>query len=76
MISEVTDDYLGSNTGVNMRSHEIRFDVGLSRFLAWQNYLYIQNEIRGNNAARHFFVPTPAGTATQYRLQSQLQFKF
>ncbi len=36
MISEVTDDYLGSLTGVNMRTHEIRLDVGLSRFLAWQ----------------------------------------
>jgi putative porin len=76
MISEVTDDYLGTNTSVNMRTHEIRFDVGLSRFLAWQNYLYIQNEISGNDAARHFFVPIPTGTATQYRLQSQLQFKF
>jgi hypothetical protein len=76
MISEVTDDYLGSNTGVNMRTHEIGFDVGLSRFLAWQNYLYIQNEISGNNALRHFFVPIPAGAATHVRLQSQIQFKF
>lgn len=76
MISEVTDDYLGTNSGVNMRTHEIRVDVGLSRFLAWQNLFFIQNEISGNNAARNFYVPLQPGAATQYRLQSQLQFKF
>jgi len=76
MISEVTDDYLGSQTGVNMRTHEIRVDVGLSRFLTWQSYLYIQKEISGNDPARHFYVPLPAGAARQYRVQSQLQFKF
>ena len=76
MISEVTDDYLGTNTGVNMRTHEIRVDVGLTRFLAWQNLFFIQNEISGNDPARNFYVTIPAGAATQYRLQSQLQFKF
>ncbi len=75
-ISEVTDDYFGTTTGVNMRTHEIRVDLGLSRFLAWQNLFFIQNEISGNNAARNFYVPIQAGAATQYRLQSQLQFKF
>jgi len=76
MISEVTDDYFGTTTGVNMRTHEIRVDLGLSRFLAWQNIFYIQNEISGNNAARNFYVPLQAGAATQYRLQSQMQFTF
>jgi hypothetical protein len=76
MISEVTDDYMGTNTGVNMRTHEIRIDVGLSRFLTWQNLFFIQKEISSNDPARHFYVPIQAGTATQYRLQTQLQFKF
>jgi len=76
MISEVTDDYFGTNSGVNMRTHEIRVDLGLNRFLAWQNLFFIQNEISGNNAARHFYVPLQPGAATQYRLQTQLQFKF
>jgi len=76
MISEVTDDYFGTNSGVNMRTHEIRVDVGLSRFLAWQNLFFIQNEVSGNNAARNFYVPLQPGAATQYRLQSQLQFTF
>jgi hypothetical protein len=76
MISEVTDDYLGTLSGVNIRTHEIRFDLGLTRFLAWQNYLYIQNPVSGNDPARNFFVAYPAGAATQYRVQSQVQFKF
>ncbi len=76
IISEVTDDYVGTNTGVNTRTHEVRIDLGLSRFLVWQNLFFIQNEISGNDPARNFFVPIPAGTPTQYRVQSQLQFKF
>jgi hypothetical protein len=76
MISEVTDDYLGTLSGVNIRTHEFRVDVGLTRFLAWQNYLYIVNPRRGNIPALHFYVPYPAGANTTYRAQSQLQFKF
>jgi len=76
MISEVTDDYLGTLSGVNIRTHEIRFDLGLTSFLAWQNLFFIQNPVSGNDPARNFFVPYPTGAATQYRLQSQLQFKF
>jgi len=76
MISEVTDDYMGTTTGVNMRTHEIRVDVGLNRSLVWQNLFFIQNEISGNNPKRNFFVPVQAGAATGYRFQSQLQFSF
>jgi hypothetical protein len=76
MISEVTDDYVGSLSGVNIKTHEIRFDLGLTKFLTWQNYLYIINPRRPSDPARHFYVPVPAGANTQYRLQSQLQFKF
>jgi hypothetical protein len=76
MISEVTDDYMGTLSGVNIRTHEIRFDLGLTHFLAWQNLFFIQNPVSGNDAARNFFVPYPKGAATQYRIQSQVQFKF
>src|SRR5271157_5643677 len=76
MISEVTDDYMGSTTGVNMRTHEFRVDVGLNRYLVWQNLFFIQNEISSNNPKHNFFVPVQAGAATQYRFQSQLQFSF
>jgi hypothetical protein len=76
MISQFTDDQIGTQSGVNIRTHMIRFDVGLTKFLQWQNIFYIQNEISGNNAARHFFVPVPAGAATQYHVTSSLFFNF
>ncbi|HTG60373.1 MAG TPA: putative porin [Terriglobia bacterium] len=76
MISQYTDDHFGSNTGVNIRTNMIRFDLGLAKFLQWQNILYIQKEISGNDPARHFYVPIPAGAATQYRAETQLFVNF
>ena len=76
MISQFTDDHVGSLTGVNIRTHSFRVDVGLTRFLQWQNILYIQNEISSSNPARHFYVPVPAGTPTLYRVESSLFVNF
>ena len=76
MISQVTDDDVGTGTGVNLKTHAIRFDLGLNKFMVWQNRIYIQNELAGNQPARSFFVPVVWGTGTQYRYQSQLQFNF
>jgi hypothetical protein len=76
MISQFTDDQAGTLTGVNIRTHAIRFDLGLTRFLQWQNILYIQDEISPNDPARHFYVPIPEGAATQFRIQSSLFVNF
>ncbi len=76
MISQYTDDQFGTNSGVNVRTHAIRFDVGLSRYMQWQNIFYIQNPISGNDAAKHFFVPVPLGVNTQYRAQSSIMVTF
>jgi hypothetical protein len=76
MISQVTDDDLGTGTGVNIRGHLVRFDLGLTKFLQWQNLVFIQNERRPNNPALNFFVPLQAGAGTQFRIQSQFQFSF
>ena len=76
MISEVTDDYVGSLSGVNIKTHEFRFDLGLTNFLAWQNYLYVIDPRSPSDPALHFYVPVPSGANTQYRVQTQLQFKF
>jgi hypothetical protein len=73
-ISQFTDDDLGTGGGVNIRAHFIRFDLGLARFLQWQNLLFIQKEISGNGV--NFFVPLPHGAAQQYRFQSQLAITF
>jgi hypothetical protein len=76
MISQFTDDHLGTNSGVNVRVHSMRFDLGLASFLQWQNIFYIQNEISRNDPARHFFVPVQEGAATQYRFESSLFVNF
>ena len=76
MISQFTDDHLGTNSGVNIRVHSFRFDVGLARFLQWQNIFYIQNEISRNDPARHFYVPVQEGAATQYRIETNLFVNF
>jgi hypothetical protein len=76
LISQFTDDDLGTGTGVNIRVHALRADFGLTRFLQWQNLLFLQNEISPNNAARQFFVPLQAGANRTYRYLGQLAFTF
>ncbi len=76
MISQVTDDDLGTNSGVNVATHHFRVDLGLTSFLQWQNLFFVQNERSSNDPAALFFVPLQEGAATQYRIQSQLQFAF
>jgi hypothetical protein len=76
MLSAVTDSKMGTLTGVNIRTHHVRFDLGLTSFLQWQTLFYIQDEIRKDDPARDFYVPLQAGAATQYRLQSQFLFQF
>jgi hypothetical protein len=76
MISQFTDDHVGTLTGVNIRTHAARIDLGLARFLQWQNIFYIQNEISRNDPARHFFVPIQEGAGTLYRFESSLFVNF
>jgi len=76
MISQVTDDDLGTNSGVNIATHHLRVDLGLTSFLQWQNLFFIQNERSKSDPAALFFVPLQEGAARQYRIQSQLQFNF
>ena len=76
IISQVTDDDLGTGVGVNIRTHNIRVDLGLTKFLQWQNFLFIQDELSPNDPARRFFVPLQRGADTTYRIQSQFQINF
>ena len=75
-VSQFTDDDVGSGSGVNVKTHEIRVNFGLTRFLAWENRLYIQNGISVNNPAINFFVPLQQGYNTQFRVHSQFVFTF
>src|ERR1043165_6010061 len=76
MISQVTDDDLGTNTGVNLETHHLRFDYGIAKKITWQSLFYIQSERRSTGDFPNFFVPLNAFTPRQYRLQEQIVFSF
>ena len=76
MISQVTDDDLGTNSGVNIRTHHLRFDYGIAKKITWQSLLYIQSERRNSGDFLNFFVPLNAFTPRQYRVQEQIVFSF
>src|SRR5262249_31484356 len=75
-VSQFTDDDVGTGSGVNLKGHEIRVNFGLTRFLAWENRLYIQNGLTQNNPAINYFVPLQQGYNTQFRVHSQFVFTF
>ena len=76
MISQVTDDDLGTNSGVNIRTDHFRFDYGLAKKISLQSLIYIQRELRNSGDFPNFFVPLNAFTPRQYRIQEQIVFTF
>jgi hypothetical protein len=76
LISQVTDDDLGTGSGVNIRTNHFRFDYGLSRKVTLQSLLFIQNEVRNSGQFPNFFVPLNAFTPRQYRVHEQIVFNF
>jgi hypothetical protein len=76
MISQVTDDDLGTGSGVNIRTNHFRFDYGLGKKVTWQSLLFIQRELRNSGDFPNFFVPLNAFTPRQYRLMEQIVFTF
>jgi hypothetical protein len=75
-VSQFTDDDIGTGTGVNLKGHEVRVNFGLTRFLAWENRLYIMNGVSRSDPTINFFVPLQQGYNTQFRLHSQFVFTF
>ena len=76
LISQFTDDDLGTGSGVNLATHGLRFDVGIARFLQFQNLFFIQNQRRASDPSDQFFVPLPRGAGTTFRYQGQFAFTF
>ena len=76
LISQVTDDDLGTGSGVNIRTHHLRFDYGLAKKVTLQSLLFIQSELRNSGDFPNFFLPLNAFTPRQYRLQEQIVFNF
>ncbi|MFY9621971.1 MAG: putative porin [Pyrinomonadaceae bacterium] len=76
LISQFTDNDLGTGSGVNIRTHHFRFDYAFNRKVTWQSLFYIQNQLRNSGQFPNFFVPLNAFTPRQYRWQEQLVFTF
>jgi putative porin len=76
IISQLTDDDLGTGTGVNLRTHHFRWDLGITRNITLQSLVFIQNELRSSGQFPNFFVPLSAFTPRQYRVQEQILFRF
>jgi hypothetical protein len=76
LIAQFTDDDLGTGATTNIAVHALRFDLGLTRALQWQNLLFIQNSRRPSDPAQQFFVPLQRGANTTYRYLGQLAFTF
>jgi hypothetical protein len=76
IISQLTDDDLGTNTGVNLRTHYLRWELGLAKKVSLQSLVFIQHELRNSGQFPSFFVPLGAFTPRQYRFQEQLAFSF
>src|SRR4029079_4128381 len=74
LISQVTDDDLGTGTGVNIRTNHFRFEYVLARKVTLQSLFFIQNSIRSSGQYPNFFVPVSAFVPTTYRLQQQSAF--
>lgn len=76
MISQVTDDDLGTNTGVNIRTNHIRFEYGIAPKVTLQSLFYFQHSLRRSGQFPNFFVPLGDFAPTTYRVQQQLVFAF
>lgn len=76
MISQVTDDDLGTNTGVNIRTNHFRFEYGLSRKVIFQSLFFFQQSLRRSGQFPSFFVPVGDFAPATYRVQQQLVFNF
>ena len=76
LISQVTDDDLGTGTGVNIRTSHFRFEYGITRKVTFQSLLFVQNSLRRSGQYPNFFVPLGDFAPRTYRVQQQLVFAF
>jgi hypothetical protein len=76
MISQLTDDDLGTGSGVNVRTHHFRWDIGLANRVTLQSLVFVQRQLRTSGQYPNFFVPVGAFAPRQYRFQEQVLFTF
>jgi len=76
LISQLTDDDLGTGVTTNIATHHFRFDYAVRRGVVFQNLVFRQTERRPSNPAQSFFVPLGRGTPVTWRYQGQLAISF
>jgi hypothetical protein len=76
MISQLTDDDLGTTVGTNIAVHHFRLDYAFTRGIVFQNLIFRQTERRSSNPQDSFFVPLGRETPTTWRYQGQLAISF
>jgi hypothetical protein len=76
LISQVTDDDLGTGSGVNIRTSHFRFEYGIARKVTFQSLFFFQHSLRSSGQYPNFFVPFGSFAPTTYRIQQQLVFSF
>jgi Putative porin len=76
LISQLTDDEMGTGQGVNIATHHFRFDYTIHPNVLFSNYLWIQTERNSSNPAASFFVPLGRETPRTWRFATQLGFSF
>ena len=76
MISQLTDDDLGTGSGVNIRAHHFKWEIGLANKVTLQSLVFVQRQLRSSGQYPNFFVPIGAFAPRQYRFQEQILFTF
>lgn len=76
LVSQVTDDDLGTGSGVNIRTNHVRFDYGITRKVTFQSLFFFQQSLRRSGQFPQFFVPVGSFAPTTYRMQEQIVFSF
>ena len=76
LISQLTDDDLGTGSGVNIRTSHFRFEYGISKKVTFQSLFFMQNSLRRSGQYPNFFVPLGDFAPTTYRVQQQVVFSF
>jgi hypothetical protein len=61
---------------VNVAVHAVRVDLGLTRFMQWQNLVFFQQQRRASNPSEQLFVPLAPGANQTVRYLGQLAFTF
>jgi len=75
LISQVTDDDLGTGTGVNIRTNHFRFEYGIAKKVTLQSLFLLPAELRNSGSFQISSSRSDLAPRT-YRIQQQLVFSF